>query len=375
MGEPKNNHQADSSKTCIPNTKDQQRHDEQLGHPGTLAQAHKSRNKVAITAEIAAYFQQGIRQFYDRSADTPLKESYLLILQQYFQVSHEIDDGIWVPLLPPSGKLPSFRQFLHWYKEYILSRQRHLLPEPPSYPPSYSSARGESSTGSIFGPGSLYHIFAIPGDVSLVSLLDTRRPIGHPTTYLALDSFSQAIVGVHVSLSPPDWEGVFQCLQNAAKDKVQFCRAHGLEVTEAQWPTQRLPEALLIEDLSELAGDSADILDYLVKVLSVRILNFCSADGVQKALQFKSRHYATQLISTLHQHLQQGSGASQLGIGLTLKQYWMLILLLTLRHNHAERMHWYPLDDDMTSAHVAPYPIPLWRWGIQYRTGQLRRVD
>jgi hypothetical protein len=87
MGEPEYNHQVISDKTCIPTTKDQQRNDEQLGHPDTLAQIHKPRNKVTITPEIAAYFQQGIRQFYERSADTSLKEAYLKIFRQYFQVS------------------------------------------------------------------------------------------------------------------------------------------------------------------------------------------------------------------------------------------------------------------------------------------------
>jgi putative transposase len=289
-------------------------------------------------------------------------------------VSHEID-GIRVPLLPPAGRLPSFRQFLHWYKENILSKQQHLVPESPLLPLCFSSARGDSSTGSIFGPGSRYQVIAITCDIPLVSSLPPHYTIGRPITYLAFDAFSQMIAGVHVSLASPNWEGVFRCLLNAILDKVPFCLDHGLEISEAQWPTRHLPATLFVDDPSEFAGDSAAIFDHLLASLSTRVISLSPPDNKHVVFLLKSRQYATQLTSTLQQRLRQGLKEGQPDIEFTLEQYWLLILLLANRHNRAEWMEWYPLDADMTADHIAPYPLDLWHWGIQHRTGQLRQID
>jgi hypothetical protein len=229
--------------------------------------------------------------------------------------------------------------------------------------------------GSIFGPGSLYQVIAITCDIPLVSSLPPHYTIGRPITYLAFDAYSQMIAGVHVSLASPNWEGVFRCLLNAILDKVQFCLDHRLEITEAQWPTRHLPATLFVEDPSEFAGDSAAMLDHLLASLSIRIRSFSPAGDKQAVFLSKSHHYATQLISTLQQRLRWGLREGPPDIEFTSEQYWLLILLLIDRHNLAEQMDWYPLEEDMIADHLVPYPINLWRWGIEHRTGQPRQID
>lgn len=51
------------------------------------------------------------------------------------------------------------------------------------------------------------------------------------------------------------------------------------------------------------------------------------------------------------------------------------MILCVLRHNNHHRMKWYRLDEFAIADHVEKYPIDLWQWGIQNRSGHLQTRD
>ena len=58
-------------------------------------------------------------------------------------------------------------------------------------------------------------------------------------------------------------------LANAASPKIEWCRSFGVEISEANWPCQSLPSALLA-DRGEMLGPAADTL---IQRFGVRVEN------------------------------------------------------------------------------------------------------
>lgn len=355
--------------------KDLQAHSEQVVFFSTPTHAKNPRGKVVITPEIAERFQKGIEQFYELRQGASLKEAYRRTLQHYFQVSYELHNGILVPILPPAKQFPTFRQFQYWYKQQNRSREAFISPEKDPLSGDPSPMR-TCPMQSSFGPGALYQVDAVTCDIQVVSSLDPRRIIGQPTFYLLLDVFSQMIVGISMSWERPNWRGVMIALENAAEEKVSFCQHYGIAITEAAWPAHHLPKALLVEDPDKFESDSAGILDYLVVSLGIRIhihKAFPFLHGWSTAMKQKSCPSATTFISSLLTFLAQSFQAGGTG-SLTTRQVYRLMIFTALHYNLERSMDWYPLGDSMIADQVEPYPIHLWNWGIQCRSGHLRSM-
>lgn len=356
-------------------SKNRQAHHEQTGNSDALAQANKPPDKIVITPEIATRFQQGIKRFYEHGAGTSLKEAYRRTLQHYFQVGHELHNGVLVPLLPPVEQLPTFRQFQHWYKRQVSSRQAFLSPDKNCHTGNSSRARA-CTMQSNFGPGTLYQIDAVTSDIQVIGSLEPRHIIGRPTIYLIRDVFSQMIVGINIGWERPNWRGVMLALENAAEEKVSFCQHYGVAITEAAWPAHHLPQALLIENPGKFEGISDSILDDLVVSLGIRVDNtFSFANGWRTAINRRGRLFVSKFISSLLKIVEQVPQQGGPGRGITLRQLRRLMIYTILHYNLEHSMGWYPLDDNMIADQVEPYPIQLWNWGIQYRPGHLRTMD
>src|SRR5205085_842433 len=96
----------------------------------------------------------------------------------------------------------------------------------------------------VLGPGSVYEIVTIVADIYLVNALDRQRIIGRPVIYLVVDVLSNLITGMNVSLEGPNELGTMMALENMAQDKVVFCKKHGFDITEDEWPSHHLPQAI-----------------------------------------------------------------------------------------------------------------------------------
>ncbi|CAH2897749.1 MAG: hypothetical protein PCALPYG88_2050 [uncultured Paraburkholderia sp.] len=104
------------------------------------------------------------------------------------------------------------------------------------------------------GPGQRYHIDATIIDVYPVARGMRHVAVRRPTLYLVVDDWSRMIVGVHLTFDPPCWNGAMAALVNAISPKVEFCRKMGLEISEANWPSDRLPEGIYA-DQGEMSSE------------------------------------------------------------------------------------------------------------------------
>ena len=347
-----------------------------LGRQSKLALARGETLGVNVTNQIRSAFKDGIRLFYEKRTKQTLRTAYELTLGTFFNCGYERDrNGVWVAQLPPTSELPSFRQFKYWYhKDRIPSRSRISRDGAIRYKLSGRAKLGDS-TRMAAGPGAIFQGDATVGDVYLVSSFNRNWIIGRPIIYFIIDVFSRLIVGLGVALEGPSWLGLMLALENAATDKVSFCQEFDLKIDPSEWPAFHMPEVLM-GDRGELEGFNAN---QLVAAFNTRADNTppwrADLKGIVESL------IRTTNLKTIHwvpgrvRKRERGDRDHRLDAKLTLHEFRKILILTVIEHNLHKRLDDYPLNADMIADGVEPYPIELWNWGIQNRSGHLRAFD
>jgi hypothetical protein len=343
------------------------------GRKSLLAKARGEDLGVNVDAEIEKKFRKGIRLFYETLQKRPLTQAFQLTLETYFAIGYrELPDGAKEPILPPAEQLPSFRQFHYWYeKSADITRKLITRKGKRRFDLSHRAIVG-NSTQMAFGPGSLFQIDATIADVYLVSWLNRCWTIGRPTLYLVIDVFSRMIVGFVVTLEPASWLGAMLALENATADKVEFCKKFDFEITEAEWPSHHLPEAI-VADRGEFEGYNANnLVDYLdVDVDNTPPYRADMKGIVEQSFNQLNNETIHWLPGSVKKLPERGDRDYRLDGVLTLYEFRRLMILAILDHNNEKRLNKYPMDEFMIQDELEPYPVDLWQWGVENRVGSL----
>ena len=133
---------------------------------------------------------------------------------------------------------------------------------------------------------------ATQADIYLVSRLDRSMVIGRPYIYMAVDTATQLITGIYVGLEAGEG-AVMQCLENAALDKVKFCRGCGIDITPEQWPSKGLPHEIITDKGREFLGGRMEELcrRYGVEVQSLPPFRPDRKGLVEKAFDLLQQRY------------------------------------------------------------------------------------
>lgn len=285
--------------------------------------------------------------------------------------------GVKLPCEPHDLlEVPTERQFRYFYEqEYspidiTLKREGEI-----NYLKDFRPVL-KTSTAEVAGPGSRYQIDATIGDVYLVSEREREKIIGRPTIYCVVDVFSRMIVGLYVGLENPSWVSAMEALANAASDKVAYCKQFGIDITEEQWPTKGLPEAI-IGDKGEMLGRHVEVLS---KAFHINIENAAAyradwkgiVERYFRTLQTKFKPfvqgYVTKQPIGKKRH---GKDYRQDGIH-TLHEFTQMMIKVVLHYNNHHSLTTYDPDADIP-VELPHNSLVLWNWGIEYRTGRLRR--
>jgi putative transposase len=350
--------------------------EQKLGRPSALARVNGDDSGVIIDDEIEKRFERGVRLFYENQQRMPLTKAFQRTLETYFNRGYELQDGVLVPVLPPAGDLPTFRQFQYWYsKHQNLERATKSRLTERRFNLSYRPILGDA-TQMAFGPGSIFQIDATVADIYLVSSLDPGRIIGRPVLYIVTDVFSRMVAGFSVGLESPGWLGAMLALENVTTDKVAFCAEHGIMIASEDWPIHHLPKEILA-DRGEMEGYNAD---QLVNGLGVKVSNTAPYRAEWKAIVERNfRLVNDQLVhwmpGAVYPRRERGEKDYRLDACLNLPQFRSLLIRLFLFHNRFHELKDYRRDEAMLQDHVEPYPLDLWNWGLRNRVGQLRQMD
>ncbi|WP_243545228.1 transposase family protein [Pseudodesulfovibrio tunisiensis] len=275
------------------------------------------------------------------------------------------------------SEMPTRRQMQHFYQsEYQLPETLRKRTSSIEY---NKDVRPMSSTANVdaLGPGSRYEIDATIADIYLVSDSDRRNIVGRPVIYFVIDVFSRMITGLYVGFENASYPAALQALVVSMTDKVQFCKEYGFEITEEEWPTVGLPDAILA-DRGELLGHQIESLE---ACFSVRIENTPPYRGDAKGIvernfrtiQAEFKPFAPGVVEkTLVK--KRGGRDYRLDAKLTVRDFKEIILSSVLMHNQYDVLEKYDRDSDMP-ADLVMTPLSLWNWGIQNRTGRLRTAS
>lgn len=196
-------------------------------------------------------FDWAIRRYYYSAKKFSLKATWeLMLLERYTE----------------DGKLkeshPSFSAFQHYFyqHDYHKNPQKTIARQGLSYyqrneRPAFGSARDwRSCIGS-------YQIDEQEADLFLVSEYDRSQSIGRPHIYLAVDTATEMITGLHVTMDCGD-AAVARLVANAAGNKVTFCEGFEIEISESDWPVMGMPRELITDKGNDFCGKRSEAICY-----------------------------------------------------------------------------------------------------------------
>lgn len=298
------------------------------------------------------------------------------ITEECYHVGIEIQDNTFTYILAPQSERPSQRQFTYWYNKLnsVEQQVRHTFGE-HRFEQNHRAVLGDSTMMAL-GPLAQLQIDAFDSGVPLVDGITRRQILGTAKVHLATDTFTRLITGFAVRLRGPDWEGAMLAVYNTTQDKVAFCQHYGIRIHDDEWPSRHLCHTILA-DRGEFKGTNAD---HLPVALGIEIQNTPPYRPDRKGIV--ERHIG--LIKQRHLVHLDGAfdGARQRGdpnplpdACLTPYEFTAILIRAILYHNNWQQLRTYPLSPAMLADGVRPYPLDLWRWGVNNRSGTLRTVD
>lgn len=319
---------------------------------------------AVVTEEIARLFRIIIDRHLlnDRSLHiTYAYRRFALLYCQYYPDTVE-------------GDIPTYRQFDYFYRrEYQAVERLVARTLKGEYQKDVRPLHGTSTAGAI-GPGSRYEIDATIADIYLVSDDDPSKIIGRPTIYVVVDVFSRMVAGLYIGFDNPSYATAMQALVNAFEDKVEFCKAHGLDISSEDWPCVGLPDAILA-DRGELLGNQ---IESLTKNFNVRIENTAPRRGDAKGIvernfrtiQAEFKPFAPGVVSG-NRVKKHGEKDYRTSAAMGKSDFIQVVIRSVITRNRSKVIKDYDRDADIPP-NVPPIPIELWRWGVEHRVGKLR---
>jgi len=322
---------------------------------------------VNISEEDRQIFRVAIIKYYHTRKKNPLQYAYDRMIPEFYNKGCVIENGVEVPILPPSEELPRFEQFkYYYYKERSVKEALKKRYGERNYNLTKRAATG-NATSKASGPGSEYEIDATIGNYHLVHTLN-RRNIGRPVTYTCKDVFSRLVTGFHIGINNISWRSAIIALENASTDKVEFCARYGINITSEEWPSLYLPRRLLA-DRGEF---ESNYVEDLIENLGVVVSNTPPYRGdfkpfVEQYFRTLDRRQAPHVPGYVEDGVpERGEKDYRMDAKFALDAYIQINILIINAYNHSILPD-YPMDQDMVRAGLVPTPINLWNWGMKHR--------
>jgi len=348
------------------------------GVPSKISKQDGQPTGVNINDHWRDIIEAGCKLFYLNRKKKSFHKAYVQTLK--FLCPQGTDEKTSHPKLPDPNKCEVFteNQFKYHSQKYIKNNLKQAIIKrhgQHAFNLQFRDLKGESTSQAPW-PGALYQVDATIADMYPVSSLNRRHILKRPVLWLISDVFSHIIVGACIRFEGEGWLGLRLALENTTADKVAFCARYGFEITEEMWPTCHLAD--------HLTGDQGPLrsynADYLAYYLNVHVSNIPPYRPDWKGIIEQAfRRLNVQVIHSLpgavNPHHERGDKDYRLDAALTIQELTEVLISVILYINNYHRMESYPLDRDMIFDGVEPYPVSLYYWGIDNRSGIPRRRD
>lgn len=307
-----------------------------------------------------------IRLAYGRVASGrcgTLQDAHKWMLNKFYR--ERLTDGSKGDVV--QGSYPSINQLRHNGKLffdalYKLKKRGGAI----RYNKDHRPLVGSASMG-LFGAGHRYEIDSTIADVYLVHRVNRLWLIGRPVLYVVVDTFTRMIVGIHVGLEGPSWNGARHAIYNACTPKVDFCKRYGIDIDEFDWPCSHLPVEL-VADRAELLSEAGEAM---TKVLgtTVKILPPFRPDWksiIESRFRLINEKLDLKFVpgGVDARKMERGDRDYQLDAILDIDEFTEMVIVGVLAHNKTLRVP-HLLNREMIAAGVEPTPIELWKWSME----------
>jgi len=264
------------------------------------------------------------------------------------------------------GSYPSIHQLRHHGKLffddlYKLKRRGGAI----RYNKDHRALVGSASMG-LFGAGHRYEIDSTIADVYLVHRINRLWLIGRPVLYVIVDTFTRMIVGIHVGLEGPSWNGARHAIYNACTPKVDFCKRYGIDIDEVDWPCAHLPIEL-VADRAELLSEAGEAMTKVLGI-AVKILPPFRPDWksiIESRFRLINEKLDLKFVpgGVDARKMERGDRDYQLDAILDIDEFTEMVIVGVLAHNKTLRVP-HILSREMIASGVEPTPIEIWKWSM-----------
>lgn len=317
-------------------------------------------------ARIEINIRKCIRDYYYSPKKYSLKMTYEMFLIEYWKN----ENGQLAP------NPPKYSKFLQVYKkiqsEYrkVVSRQG-MSEYQRNYRPLLGKSENKSDTCGTF------EIDATEADIHIVSKY-SRKPIGRPIVYLAVDVASRLITGVHVGLSGGA-EAAMLCVKSMMEDKVELCGRYGIAINHEQWPSIGLPRTISTDRGTEFTGGRFAELCNLFGIEIQKLppyrpdLKGC----VEKAFDCIQRRYKPLLrgYGTIDlENTRDGARPVATQACLDIYEFTKIFIECVIYYNSCQ-VHPGLQTPEAISNNIQPIPCRVWEWKEKTHHIDLVKVD
>ena len=311
---------------------------------------------------------------YVNKQESSVKKSFDWMIRNYYREIHS--DGAVGDV--KRGKHPTISQFRRYSGQYFdrLSILKSHAGE-IRWLKDHRAIKGSAVDG-VSGPAHRYEIDATIADIYLVHRVNRNWIIGRPVLYIVVDAYSRMIVGVHVGLEGPSWEGARHALYNAFTSKVDYCKRYGITIEESQWPCHHIPaevSADRAELLSHAGEEFSNTLDVILKIAPPYRPDWKSI--VESRFKLINQGLSLKFMpgGVDARRMERGDRDYQLDAQYDLDQFTAIIINEILYHNATLHLP-HLATNDMVRDEIDLYPLDIWKWGMENNLLRLKtRTD
>ncbi|WP_051640960.1 Mu transposase C-terminal domain-containing protein [Bacillus sp. MB2021] len=325
---------------------------------------------INIDENIRRMFQTGLNRYFYNERNNSLKMTYELILKDFFTEDIVDENGVKIPLL--SNSIPSYHQFLYWYRQ-LNDRKKEIIKRRGTrvYQQNYRAIIGTSTED-------VWQIDSTQMDIYLVSSAEGKRDliVGRPTLHLVICAYTRCIMGMSISYeSLNSYSGEMIALANSMASKKEFCAKYGITIEDSEWP-YAVPTKILA-DRGALNGKQ---IENAIENLGITIQQTPPFHADYKGiieqafnqLNIKFKPFVDGVVVNGSRAKERGEQDYRLKANLTIEEFTKIIIKCILFHNNHHVLTDYVLDENMLEKGVKKIPNEIWKHYENHSKGQLR---
>lgn len=332
------------------------------GKRGLLPAKRTQSDKKSESSYIDEDMQKAIKKYYYSPKKLSLYGAYEMYLLDYWKGENgRLQKGY-----------PDFARFQRNYRKIkngyrgIISRQG-IGDYQKNYRPLLGSANDRAPNCGTF------EMDATEADICIVSKY-SRKPIGRPVVYLAVDVATRLITGIYVGLSGGS-DAILQCLRSTVEDKVSFCKKYGIDISAKQWPSIGLPQTIVTDKGRDfMSGRVKELCErFEIEITNLPAYRPDLKGCVEKAFDCLQERYKPMLrgYGTIEvENTREGAMPVQTKACLDLSEYTRILLRCVIYYN-SSRVVSFQREPQMISDGVQPVSSNIWEWMVKMNRANL----